>query len=515
MPQTTSAPRRATLLIIMDGVGLNPSKTDNAVALARTPNLDALYSSNPVAVLEASGAAVGLPSGQMGNSEVGHSTIGCGSILRQDLVVINDSVANGSFYQNSAFVDACKAAAAAKRPLHLIGLVSDGGVHSHLDHVMALIETCKRNKVVPMLHMITDGRDTAPQCSTAYLDDIEAALADAGGQIATVSGRYYAMDRDNRWERVQTAFDTIVHGKGGRAATALEGIKLAWDSGKSDEFIDPFVVDGAECIQSDDSAIFFNFRNDRPRELSAALIDPDFKEFDRGGDYRGITLTTMTLYHPDFPCTIAFEKDKPESTLGQVIEAAGIKQFHSAETEKYPHVTFFFNGGREAPYDGEDRGLINSPKVDTYDLQPEMSAYEVRDKVLEAIRSEQYGFIVVNLANGDMVGHTGIREAVIRSVEVVDEVVGELVAAADEKHYSVVLTADHGNADMLVDPVTGAPHTKHTIFPVACMIKDKVAWNLATGGGLSDIAPTVLQLMGLERPEGMGGRSILLSEQSN
>ena len=515
MPQNHSAPRRATLLIIMDGVGLNPSKLDNAVALAKTPNLDALYSSNPVAVLEASGGAVGLPSGQMGNSEVGHSTIGCGSILRQDLVVINDSVADGSFYQNSAFVDACKAAATAKRPLHLIGLVSDGGVHSHLDHVMALIETCKRHAVVPMLHMITDGRDTAPQCATAYLDDIEAALAGAGGQIATVSGRYYAMDRDNRWERVNKAFDTLVHGKGEQMRSALEGIKAAWDNDKSDEFIDPFVVSGAELIQSGDNAIFFNFRNDRPRELSAALINPDFSDFDRGESYTGITLTTMTLYHPNFPCAIAFEKDKPQTTLGQVIEAAGIKQFHSAETEKYPHVTFFFNGGRETPYEGEDRGLIDSPKVDTYDLQPEMSAYEVRDKVLEAIRTEQYGFIVVNLANGDMVGHTGVREAVIRSIEVVDEVVGELVAAADEKQFSVLLTADHGNADMLVDPVTGAPHTQHTIFPVACMVRDQVAWNLATGGGLSDIAPTVLQLMGLDCPQGMGGRSILLSEKSH
>ncbi len=515
MPTTNSAPRRATLLIIMDGVGLNPSKVDNAVALAQTPNLDALYSSNPVAVLEASGAAVGLPSGQMGNSEVGHSTIGCGSILRQDLVVINDSVADGTFYDNAAFVSACQAAAVAARPLHLIGLVSDGGVHSHLDHVIALIETCRRNSVVPMLHMITDGRDTAPQCSTAYLADIEAALASAGGSIASVSGRYYAMDRDNRWERVQTAFDTMVHGKGARAKTALAGIEAAWKNGKSDEFIDPFMVEGGQLIQTGDNAVFFNFRNDRPRELSAALIDLQFDGFERGADYGGISLTTMTQYHPDFQCAVAFEKDKPQTTLGQVIEAAGVRQFHSAETEKYPHVTFFFNGGREEPYDGEDRGLIASPKVDTYDLQPEMSAYEVRDKVLAAINSEQYGFIVVNLANGDMVGHTGVREAVIRSVEVVDEVVGELVTAADKKQFSIVLTADHGNADMLVDPVTGAPHTQHTIFPVACMIRDKVAWNLATGGGLSDIAPTVLELMGLECPDGMRGKSILLSEKSH
>ncbi len=509
------APRCATLLIIMDGVGLNPSRVDNAVALAKTPNLDALYSSNPVTVIEASGAAVGLPDGQMGNSEVGHLTIGCGSILRQDLVVINDSIADESFFSNPALVDACKLASEKSRPLHLIGLVSDGGVHSHLDHLVALIETCERHRVVPMLHMITDGRDTAPQCARTYLPRVEEALARAGGRIATVSGRYYAMDRDQRWERVERAFRTMVGGEGNVCPSASAGIEACWNNGQNDEFIEPFVVEGGECIASGDSAVFFNFRNDRPRELSSALIDADFKGFKRDAGYSGIALTTMTQYQPDFPCAVAFQKDRPGSTLGAVIEAAGVQQFHSAETEKYPHVTFFFNGGREVPYEGEERGLINSPKVDTYDMQPEMSAYEVRDKVLDAIKSRQYGFIVVNLANGDMVGHTGVREAVIKAVEVVDEVVGELVKAATDNDFSVVLTADHGNADMLVDPVSGAPHTQHTTFPVACMVKDKVAWNLATGGGLSDLAPTVIELMGLERPDAMSGKSLLLSEKAH
>jgi len=464
MTVSSSPPRRSTLLIIMDGMGLNPSRLDNAVALARTPNLDELYSSNPVTVLEASGAAVGLPAGQMGNSEVGHLTIGCGSILRQDLVVINESIANGEFAGNEAIAGACRSAAANKRPVHLIGLVSDGGVHSHLDHLMALIAACKQYKVKPMLHMITDGRDTAPKCATVYLSQIEAALKEANGQIATVSGRYYAMDRDNRWERVQLAFDAMVHGKGEAGSNAKAVIEAAWESDKTDEFILPAIIDGAELIGTGDQAIFFNFRNDRPRELSSALIQDAFDSFDRG-TFSPIDLTTMTRYHPDFNCPVAFIKDKPDSTLG--------------------HVTFFFNGGREQPYDGEQRGLIASPKVDTYDLQPEMSAYEVRDKVLEAIKSDQFGFVVVNLANGDMVGHTGVRDAVIKAVEVVDEIVGELVQAATDNDFSVLLTADHGNADMLVDPVTGAPHTQHTIFPVACMVKDKNAWHLANGLGLS------------------------------
>lgn len=513
MSSRATPPRHATLLIIMDGIGMNPSKLDNAVALAKTPNLDELYSSNPVTVLEASGAAVGLPAGQMGNSEVGHLTIGCGSILRQDLVVINEAIERDEFANNDAIASACKAAADAGRPLHLIGLVSDGGVHSHLDHLVALIGACKKHEVKPMLHMITDGRDTAPKCSTVYLEQVENALTAAGGQIATVSGRYYAMDRDNRWERVQLAFDAMVHGKGGSGATAGTVINAAWDDDKTDEFILPAVIDGAELIGAGDQAVFFNFRNDRPRELSSALIESDFDGFDRA-DYQPISLTTMTRYHPEFDCPVAFIKDKPKTTLGSVVEAASVGQYHSAETEKYPHVTFFFNGGREEPYKYEERGLIASPKVDTYDLQPEMSAYEVRDKVLAAIESDQYGFIVVNLANGDMVGHTGVRDAVIKAVEVVDEIVGQLVTTATDNDFSVILTADHGNADMLIDPVTGSPHTQHTIFPVACMVKDKVAWHLANGLGLSSIAPTVLQLMGLEQPTDMAGKSMLLGEKN-
>ena len=522
MSQFQSAPRRAAMLIIMDGVGLNPSRINNAVAIAKTPNLDRLYSTNPVTVLEASGAAVGLPSGQMGNSEVGHLTLGCGTVLRQDLVVINDSIADGAFYTNEAIVAACDGALAAGRPVHLLGLVSDGGVHSHLDHLLAIIEACRRKKVVPVLHMITDGRDTAPQCATAYLPELEEALAKAGGQIATVCGRYYAMDRDNRWERVQVAFDAMVHGNGTTAESAAEAINNAWDDGQNDEFIKPAIIQetnegakkGWSLIAPGDQVVFFNFRNDRPRELSSALMNPDFSEFERG-DFEPVVLTTMTRYHDSFNCAVAFEKDKAEATLGKALESAGVAQFHSAETEKYPHVTFFFNGGEEKPYEGEERALIASPKVETYDLQPEMSAYEVRDAVSAAIQSGKYGFIVVNLANGDMVGHTGVREAVVKAVEVVDEIVGELVETAAANDFSVIVTADHGNADMLIDPVTGAPHTQHTLFPVACMVQDKVAWHLATGAGLSAIAPTLLQLMGIAKPKGMSGESLLLSEKTH
>jgi len=489
---------------------MNPSPINNAVAMAKTPNLDRLYASNTVTVLEASGAAVGLPAGQMGNSEVGHLTIGSGTILRQDLALINESIEDGSFYSNPAFLSACNAARESDRPLHLIGLVSDGGVHSHLTHVVALIDTCARNKVVPVLHMITDGRDTAPKCASSYLDSIDAALKSAGGRIATVSGRYFAMDRDNRWERVERAWLAIARAQGVPADSALAAIENAWNTDQSDEFIEPAIVDGGEPMLAGDNAIFFNFRNDRPRELSSALIDHDFSQFDRA-DFQPINLVTMTRYHADFDCAVAFEKDRPGTTLGQAIADAGFAQFHAAETEKYPHVTFFFNGGREEPYPQEDRALVPSPKVETYDLKPEMSGPEVRDAVLQALDADKYGFIVVNFANCDMVGHTGVPEAVIKSVEVVDEAVGALFEKARAKGYSILLTADHGNADMLVDPITGEPHTQHTTFPVACLLSDRETWSLANGQGLSALAPTVLQLMGIEQPADMRGRSLLLA----
>ncbi len=506
-----TAPRRNTLLIIMDGMGVNPSKTNNAVALANTPNLDRIYASHNCCLLEASGRAVGLPDGQMGNSEVGHLTIGAGTVLKQDLVKISDAIEDGSFYKNEALLGAVLRAKTADRPIHLLGLVSDGGVHSHYEHLLALIELCRDQGVKPIVHMITDGRDTAPRSAGAYLGDLTIALDKAGGAIATVIGRYFALDRDHRWERVQQAFDAIVHGKGRRASSPEDALKQAESADETDEFISPTVLDGFRSPQSQDEFIFFNFRNDRPREISEALAMDHFEGFDRG-DYSLISLTTMTRYESSYPFPIAFSKDEAGATLGQVVSDAGIEQLRCAETEKYPHVTFFFNGGRDDPLADESRLMAKSPKVATYDLQPEMSADEVTTGIESALNENRYGLIVVNFANADMVGHTGVPEAVIKSVEVVDEMVGRLWQAATNNNYSIVLTADHGNADMLVDPVTGDPHTQHTTFPVPCVVHDSANWELRNGHGLPALAPTVLQLMGLEQPAEMKGQSLLLAE---
>ncbi len=499
----------------MDGIGVNPSRNHNAVAMASTPNLDAIYAANSTTVIEASGLPVGLPAGQMGNSEVGHLTLGSGSRLRQDLVKINDAIADGSFADNPVFNAAIEQARKNGGRVHLLGLVSDGGVHSHLDHLIALIALCAQHRVIPVVHMITDGRDTAPQSSAGYLNELNTALFAANGYIATVCGRYFAMDRDNRWERVEKAWRLLIEGKGGKAASAEDAIRQSWASDKTDEFIEPTVLPDYQPPAAGDEWIFYNFRNDRPRELATALTAADFSEFQRG-DFTTIRLSTMTRYHADYDFPIAFEKEEPLATLGEAVSSAGLSQLRVAETEKYPHVTFFFNGGREAPLALEERLLVDSPKVATYDQQPSMSAYGIRDGVLGAMQrnnpSDKPDLIVVNFANGDMVGHTGVAAAVVEAVEVVDECVSALVASAAENGYSVVLTADHGNADMLIDPQTGGPHTKHTIFPVVCTIIDKSQWQLANAGDLTCIAPTVLQLMGLQKPASMTGNSLLLEE---
>ncbi len=506
------APRRPTILIVMDGVGHNPSRKHNGVALAHTPRLDELYASNPLTVIEASGSPVGLPDGQMGNSEVGHVTLGCGQIVRQDLVKISDEVADGSFFKNECLRRVLKACKEKARPLHLLGLVSDGGIHSHLKHLVAIIEMAGAAGVTPLLHMITDGRDTAPNCATKFLDIVEPALESANGSIATITGRYYAMDRDQRWDRVKIAWSGVVKGEGRQAANARDAIESSWAAGDADEFIKPTILPQYEAPQAGDEFFFFNFRNDRPRELTQALALEPFDGFDRGADFAPFSMSTMTEYDSSYGLPIAFNKEVPNVTLGEVIAEAGIKQFHSAETEKYPHVTFFFNGGREEPFPGEERKIVNSPKVATYDLQPEMSARELCDVVASAMRSEEYGFIVCNFANGDMVGHTGVRDAVIEAIGVLDEVVGKVIFEAKECGYSVVLTADHGNADLMVDPFTGAAHTQHTVYPVPCLIVDESQWRLSTGAGLSAIAPTVLQLMGLKQPASMTGKSLLLED---
>ncbi len=504
-----TAPRNPVLLIIMDGIGVNPSRENNAFALASTPNLDHLFAHHPHTVIEASGRACGLPDGQMGNSEVGHLTLGCGDLIRQDLVRIDDAVADGSFYTNAALVEAVQKAAAANRPLHLIGLVSDGGVHSHISHLLALIDLASQHGARPLVHMITDGRDTAPKSARSYLPELEARLKLAGGAIATVSGRYYAMDRDQRWERTELAWQAIVRGVGEHFATANDALEASYAAGKTDEFVLPAALDAFEPLAASDAVIFFNFRNDRPRQLTEALALADFTGFDRG-DYERVLVTCLTEYDPRFLSPIGFPPDRPKNVLAEVISQAGIKQFHCAETEKYPHVTFFFNGGKEAPFAGEDRYMAPSPKVATYDLQPEMSAHEVADATIAAIKREAYGFLLVNFANGDMVGHTAVREAVIRAVETVDTEVGRLVEVAQAYGLSIIITADHGNCDEMVDPVTGEPHTQHTVYPVPCLVIDEAEPRLRTGGGIAHIAATVLELMGLPVPKKMK-RSLLLN----
>ncbi len=503
--------RRRAMLVILDGFGLNPGKTNNGIYEARTPRLDDYFSRYPHTVLEASGAAVGLPSGQMGNSEVGHITLGCGSIVRQDLVRIDDAIEDGSFYENQAFTYAIRKARDTKRPLHLIGLVSDGGVHSHLRHLSSLIDLCKQREVRPLVHMITDGRDTAPQCAKQFLPGLEHDLYEAGGAIATVMGRYYAMDRDKRWDRTEKAWRALVKLKGGKAQNATAAIDAAYADGLGDEFILPTILPDAEAISAEDSVIFFNFRNDRPRQLTKALAVHEFNGFDRG-NFHPVSITTMTEFDSGYPCPIAFLPERPESTIGAIVSEAGLRQFHCSETEKYPHVTFFINGGRETPYENEDRVMIPSPKVATYDLKPEMSAREVADEVIKALNNEEYAFIVVNFANGDMVGHTAVHDAIIKAVETLDLEAGRVLEAAEENHVSVLLTADHGNCDEMIDPVSGQPHTQHTLYPVPCLLMDKSSWHLATGAGLSSVAPTLLQLMGLSQPEAMTGKSLLLEE---
>ncbi len=509
MPNLHRAPRRPVLLIILDGFGVNPGKRNNAIAEANTPALDELFAHHSHTLLQASGHAVGLPDGQMGNSEVGHLTLGCGSIIRQDLVCIDDSIESGEFFTNPALVAAADDAAARQRPLHLLGLVSDGGVHSQLAHLLALIKLCQQRGARPLLHMITDGRDTPPRSALNYLPAVEAALKEAGGAIATVTGRYYAMDRDQRWERTERAWRAVSLAKGHRASSAKAAIENAYARDEGDEFIAPTILPAAIPLQPGDPMVSFNFRKDRPRQIVAALGGEDFTMFDRGETPRA-AVTCMMRYDRNFIFPYAYEPEKPAVTLGQVISEAGLKQFHCAETEKYAHVTYFFNGGHHEPYPGEIQHVIPSPRVATYDLQPEMSAPEVTATVVAAIESGEHDFILVNFANGDMVGHTALRPAVIQAVEALDKAAGRVITAASQAGYSVILTADHGNCEELIDPITGAPHTQHTIYPVPCLIIDRDSWQLSTAGGLANIAPTVLQLLGLPQPATMSATSLLV-----
>ncbi|MFK5986256.1 MAG: 2,3-bisphosphoglycerate-independent phosphoglycerate mutase [Pseudomonadota bacterium] len=502
-------PRKPVILIILDGFGANPSKKNNAVALARTPKLDKYFSTNTHTTLAASGSASGLPDGQMGNSEVGHITLGCGDIVRQNLVIINETIADASFCKNPVLTEAIEKSIEKKKPIHILGLVSDGGVHSHINHLLALINMIHQHNGIPNLHMITDGRDCAPRSAKKFLSIVEPALAAAGGKISTIMGRFYAMDRDHRWERIEKAWKCLVNGEGRKLSNAFEAIQLSYDKGEDDEFITPTFLEGGEVIKKGEQLICLNFRKDRPRQIVSSLFKKQFDEFDRG-NFKPAEVTCFTEYDEWFQLPYAFELDRPKTTLAATISKAGIKQFHCAETEKYAHVTFFFNGGRGEPFPGEERCLIDSPKVETYDLMPEMSAAKVADKVIDAIKRNQYGFIVVNFANGDMVGHTAKQKAVIKAVETLDKEVGRVIKTARKSDFSVILTADHGNCDEMVDPVTGDPHTQHTVYPVPCLIIDDLYWQLSSEGGLKNVAPTVLHLMGLSKPDRMPAKSLLL-----
>ena len=509
MSTITGVARRPVILIILDGVGVNPSKNNNAVYEASTPQLDDYFSRYPHTVLNASGYAVGLPDGQMGNSEVGHSTLGAGQIMRQAIVSINDSIESGEFFTNPALLNALHKAKQMQRPMHLLGLVSDGGVHSHIEHLYALIKACKQHRVTPLLHMITDGRDTAPQSALTVLPELESRLNEAGGAIASVVGRYYAMDRDNRWERTELTWRALVLGKGESAISAQTAISAAYAAGDTDEFIRPILLPSFTEMLQDDVVISFNFRKDRPRQMVAALGKTEFLGFDRG-DAPQPEVTCMMPYSKADHFPYLFEPERPSTTLGQVISTMGLAQFHCAETEKYAHVTYFFNGGRADPYSGETQMLIPSPNVATYDLKPQMSAKEVADAVIKAIGSGRYGFIVVNFANGDMVGHTAKQHAIISAVKTLDKEVGRVLEAAETIGYSVVLTADHGNCEEMINPLTGEPHTQHTTYPVPCLIMDELNWKLSCNAGLSNVAPTILELMGIQVPASMKSRSMLL-----
>jgi len=493
-------------LIIMDGYGNGKTcDPNNAIQIAKTPVIDSLRQNFPSTHIQASGEFVGLPNGQMGNSEVGHTNIGAGRIIYQALTRITKAIKDGDFFKNEALVSVADQAKANGGALHLMGLVSPGGVHSHSEHLYGLLQFAKNQGFKDVyVHAFLDGRDVDPSSAAEYVAELESKIAEIGcGKIASLSGRYYAMDRDNRWDRVQRAYEAIALGKGVAADDAVAGVKASYANEVTDEFVVPAVVGDYKGMKDGDGVVFFNFRPDRARELTHAFTDVEFSGFERKA--LKLSFATMTQYEEGLNVKVAYPPESITNTLGEVISKNGMTQLRIAETEKYAHVTFFFNGGVEEPYKGEDRILVPSPKVATYDLQPEMSAIEVTDKVVEAIKSGKYDFIILNYANGDMVGHTGVIEAAVKAVETVDTCVGRFVEAIREVGGEVCITADHGNADQMVDPETGAPFTAHTTNPVPfIVVSDRVGW-IASDGALCDIAPTLLTLAGMEIPAEMTG----------
>ena len=511
-------PKHRLLLAILDGWGVRPEREDNAILLAGTPNIDRFAGKMPRTELLSSGLAVGLPEGQMGNSEVGHTNIGAGRIVYQDLVRINRAVERGELVHNPALVAAMDTARAEGKALHLMGLIGPGGVHASQEHLLGLLKAAKTRGVPRVfVHAFLDGRDTPPMSALGYLEELERFLRETGtGRIATVIGRFYAMDRDKRWDRVQQAYDAMVRGVGRRAPGALEAVRASYAEKVGDEFVPPtMIVDGdapVGTVRDGDAVIFFNFRADRARELTRALAVPGFHEFDRGGLRLG-KFVSMTQYDETFQLPVAFPPEQPREIFAEVVAEHGLTQFRTAETEKYAHVTFFFNGGREVVFPGEERVLIPSPReVKTYDQKPEMAAPEVTARLVQAIDSGKHDFLLVNYANPDMVGHTGKLDAAMKAVRVVDDCLGQLAEACGRANVVLVITADHGNCELMRDPVTGQPHTAHTTNPVPLHLvhPDFVGAKLRSGGILADVAPTLLTIMGLPKPKEMDRNSLLV-----
>ncbi len=501
--------KKPLILMILDGFGIAP-ESGNAIKAAKKPNIDKLFAENPITQIGASGMDVGLPDGQMGNSEVGHTNIGAGRIVYQELTRITKTINEDKLKDNEAIVSAMDKALENGTALHLMGLLSDGGVHSHNTHLYGILELAKKKGLEKVyIHAFLDGRDVPPSSAADFVQACVDKTEEIGvGKIATVMGRYYAMDRDNRWERVEKAYAAMVYGEGVEAECPVCAVKNSYKEDVTDEFVVPSVVKDGATIQPNDSVIFFNFRPDRAREITRTLVDPDFNGFERKNGFFPVNFVCMTQYDATMPnVDVAFKPQVLTNTLGEYISDKGMAQLRIAETEKYAHVTFFFNGGVEKQYPGEDRILVKSPSVATYDLQPEMSAYEVTDKLVPAIKSGKYDMIILNFANCDMVGHTGVFDAAVKAVEAVDECVGKVVDAIKEMGGVALITADHGNADKMVD-TDGEPFTAHTTNPVPfCVIGYDC--ELKDGGRLADIAPTMLQILGLPQPEEMDGTSLI------
>lgn len=501
--------KKPLILMILDGFGIAPEK-GNAIKAAKKPNIDKLFAENPVTQIGASGMDVGLPDGQMGNSEVGHTNMGAGRIVYQELTRITKTINEDKLKENEAIVNAMDKALENGTALHLMGLLSSGGVHSHITHLYGILELAKKKGLENVyIHTFLDGRDVPPSSAAEFMDELLAKTKEIGvGKVATVSGRYYAMDRDNNWDRVEKTYAAMVYGEGEKAKCPVCAVKNSYDKGVTDEFVVPVVVDGGAQVKPNDSVIFFNFRPDRAREITRTFVDPDFKGFERKNGFFPVNFVCMTQYDATMPnVDVAFKPQALKNTLGEYVSNKGMTQLRIAETEKYAHVTFFFNGGVEKQYEGEDRILVKSPAVATYDLQPEMSAYEVTDKLVPAIESGKYDMIILNYANCDMVGHTGVFEAAVKAVEAVDTCVGRVVEAIKKMGGVALITADHGNADKMVD-ADGSPFTAHTTNPVPfCVVGYDC--QLREGGRLADIAPTMLQIMGLEQPAEMDGVSLI------